>query len=121
MPYRAIILMLCTVALALLAVGLWVREIAPLVAATPSAQALTTGTRSAVDPGQQLRTLVKGTLVLTFMLILILMAVGIFSTWRAWIHRPPAERKKERTTYVDAWKLAGERLEEKKSPEMDDH
>ncbi len=115
MPYRPIILMLCTVALALLAVALWVREIAPLVAATPTVQVSPSTTHIAVDPGHQLRTLVKGTLILTFMLILLLMVVGIYSTWRAWIRRPPVERHKERTTYVDAWKLAGERLAQKEN------
>jgi hypothetical protein len=110
MRYRSIVLMLAGLAIGLAAIGLWIQHVTPLVKATPSAQMPAAG--GGTDPGHQLRVLVKGTLVLTLTLMTVLLLMGIFVTIRDWLRRPPVQRTGEKTQYVDAWKLAAERLKE---------
>ncbi len=100
--------MLAALAIGLAAVAVWVRQVAQLVAATPSAQFFAPG--ASVDPGHQLRILVKGTLALTLTLMAMLVLMGVFVTVRDWWRRPHAGRARQTTEYVDAWKLAAERF-----------
>ncbi len=57
--------------------------------------------------------MVKGTLVLSFIIICMLLVVGFFfATFREWIRFRSNEvvRRGKRTPYVDAWKIAAERM-----------
>ena len=93
MPYRALMWMLVTVGIALLVVGMWVRAIQPMLAEHQT---------------QEMTVLVWGTLLLAFVLINMLLIVGMLGAYREWMrHR---ERRSKQTKYVDAWKIAGERL-----------
>jgi hypothetical protein len=122
MPYRALFRTIVTVALALLAVGMWVRAVEPLLKSaqaastqpTGKAQAFSTSTAPNIAPPAEhgLQTLIRGTLLLCFLLICMLLLVGVFASFREWVryHTAAPERRKQRTRYVDAWKLAGERM-----------
>jgi len=147
MPYRAILITVVTVALALLAAGMWIRAIAPLLvevnastqpspehpgitdtsvvpqdaskpAALPATVAATTPTpatdpdRVPVRPDKQFKGLIKAITWATFIIIVLLFALGFFVTLRTWMRSLP-DKKSRKTRYVDAWKLAGERLEAK--------
>jgi hypothetical protein len=130
MPYRPLLWTLATVALTLLAVGIWITKVSPLVAgAREAAETAATQrveprvavgthpatTRAAVPtPDQGARRLVQGTFVLSFVLVCLLLIVGLAATFREWVRfhtvgRPP-QKKPSKTQYVDAWKIAGERM-----------
>lgn len=140
MPYRAVFITLITVTLALLAAGMWMRAISPLlvevnastqaatrpgttqshVASTPS-QTTSPSTTAATEPerpDRQFKDLVKAVMFATFLIVVLLFVLCLLATMRVWM-RAPARPK--RTRYVDAWKIAGERLptpggEEKDNP-----
>ena len=121
MPYRSILITLVTVMLALLAAGMWSRSIAPLLAtvnastqpstkpgeAHPGLTFPTTSSTQADRPDRQFKALVKATLLATFLIICLLFVIGFFTTLRTWMR---SAGKVKKTRYVDAWKLAGERL-----------
>ena len=98
MPYRALMWTLVTVGLAFLTVGMWMRAVQPMMAEH--------GT-------QEMTVLVKGTLLLAFVLIGMLLIVGLLGAYREWMRY--RGRKGKQTKYVDAWKIAGERLKMKES------
>jgi hypothetical protein len=131
MPYRALLWTIMTVALALLAVGLWVRAVGPLmvgaegVAETQSTKHEPRNAAAATKPAatrpapagaeQGLRRLVHGTLLLSFVLICMLLIVGLAGALREWVRFRTMGAGRERakaakTNYVDAWKIAGERM-----------
>ena len=117
MPYRSILITLVTVTLALLAAALWMRSIAPLLAEVnastrpsashPGLTFPTTSSTRADRPDRQFKGLIKATMLATFLIICLLFVIGFFTTLRSWM-RSPSKHKK--TRYVDAWKLAGERM-----------
>jgi uncharacterized membrane protein YidH (DUF202 family) len=123
MPYRALFRTIVTVALAFLAVGMWVRAVEPLLVEAQAAATQPAGaarTRPAANspqiappPEKGLSMLIRGTLLLSFLLICMLLLVGIFSSFREWVRYQTTaseRRKRSKTKYVDAWKLAGERM-----------
>lgn len=107
-----------TVGLALVAVGLWIHAVDPFVlaaggAATNPATSSAASTTGGTDAAHSLRLLVHGTLLLSFVLICGLLVVGFFATLREWVRYRSMRRTRDRerkTRYVDAWKLAGERM-----------
>jgi len=117
MPYRSILITLVTVTLALLAAAMWMRSIAPMLgevnastqpsASHPGLSFPTTSSKEAERPDRQFKALIKATMWATFLIICVLFVIGFFTTLRTWM-RAPAKHKK--TKYVDAWKLAGERM-----------
>jgi hypothetical protein len=127
MPYRALIITLATVTIALLAVGMWVRSIGPMLtevnAATqastepgfshPAAQPFDPTSGKPLPPDRQFKRVVKGTMILAFVLIGMLFVVGFFASLREWVRvRALALNKPAaKTPFVDAWKIAGERLQ----------
>jgi hypothetical protein len=106
MPLRAMITTLVTVTIALVAVGMWVAAISPMMREADANAAIA---HSSTAPASGMGPLVRGVLLLSFILVLLLLAVGVFATSREWIRRKSPERKKVRTKFVDAWKIAGER------------
>ena len=132
MPYRAILWTLVTTAVALLATGMWVRAVAPIMresaAATqraPAAVKPTTGPASTQrTPDESLHVIVNRTSLLAFMLITILLIVGLFATLREWLRHyaflRPA-RTPRKTHYVDAWKLSAERMKSEGPEEQPPH
>ena len=94
---------LVTTALALLAITLWLMVMSRMVAT--SAEIAPTGPTVEAD---HLRQLLRGTLILALLLVCMLLFLGFAATWREWTQ--PRESRKA-TRYVDAWKIAGERLQ----------
>jgi hypothetical protein len=128
MPYRAMLFTLVTTVVALLAAGMWVRAVSPMLAAATDAieAAHMTATNPATAPRPatrpesyvNLRKVIRGTLLLAFLLICFLLVVGLFATSREWVRYTTTRkeiRQGHKTRYVDAWKLAGERLKQKDS------
>ncbi len=129
MPYRAMITTVVSVVIALVAVAMWVRAVEPMVAVAAKAPGwelpLTmpanwpAGRDYYPPPERELRVLVKGTATLSLLLICLLLLVGFaFSSVREYVRRRTSakpERANQRTKYVDAWKLAGERLKSKEA------
>jgi hypothetical protein len=118
MPYRALLATLVTVALALLAVGMWAAVVGPMISAAQTHDAAA-ATAPGVPPRPavstlQLHALTRAVLILSFVLILMLLVVGLASTIRAWMRTKRPGRRRVRTRYVDAWKLSAERLDVKK-------
>lgn len=114
MPFRAMFATIVTVALALAAIGLWVRAVQPMLREAAVQSATAPATQAATSPAQSLSVLVRGTMILSFVLISLLLIVGFVATTREWARLIIAKRVQRRTKYVDAWKLAGERLDVKK-------
>ena len=127
MPYRSILITLVTVSLALLAAGLWMRSISPMIAevnastqpsTVPGNMSHSTISRlpssgCAVRQSLPMSRIGSGLpavwiMIATFLVISILFVIGFFTTLRAWM-RPPTKYKK--TRYVDVWKIAGLRKE----------
>lgn len=132
MPFRALLWMILSTALALLAVSLWVRAIHPMLSAnheapvatlTATTQAATQGSSTASmpaaqpldDPSRSLHFLVRGVLMLSFLLICLLLIVGIIATFRETLRFRGGGRtfssRQSKTTYTDAWRLAGRRVD----------
>ena len=125
-----------TVALALLAVGIWVRAVEPMVmtvkinaGVSPATQPTTESAAGSAanktsSPEKQMGILVRGTLLLSFVLICVLLVVGSFGAFQEWVrYRAGTAGRRgamEKTKYVDAWKLAGERLKEKQAGQEGD-
>jgi hypothetical protein len=122
-----------TVALALLALGLWIRGVEPVIKGAEQADEIAKVpvatqpiTRPATQPAEstKIKWVVQLTLLLAFVLICMLLLVGFFATFREWVRYGDRGRirRRERTQYVDAWKIAGERLDAagKKPPEDDE-
>ena len=119
-PYRAMFTTIVTVTLALVAVGMWIRAVEPMLAAAGAASPATQITGPETAPGtshspeHSLKLVVQGTLLLSFLLICLLLVVGFFATFREWVRfrmRKREGREGHKTKFVDAWKLAGERME----------
>jgi hypothetical protein len=128
MPYRALLWTIMTVALALLAVGMWVSAIRPSVAIVdadaasqparavePAPGATTQRGETSADFSRKLHRVVPMTALLSFVLICMLLIVGMAGALREWVRfrttGPGRVRKKPaKTKYVDAWKIAGERM-----------
>jgi hypothetical protein len=127
MPYRTILITLVTVTLALLVIGMWTRAIAPMLAEVnastqPSTApgsthpAITFPTTSSAEPAarpdRQFKMLVKGVAVIAFVLTSLLFVIGFFATLHSWARAfmRGGRGRAKRTPYVDAWKIAGERL-----------
>jgi hypothetical protein len=131
MPYRALLWTIMTVALALLAVGMWTRAVGPLMEGADAAAVTNGGTTqpakiepstkpaptrpAAVGSEQNLRRLVHGTLLLSFVLICMLLIVGLAGSFREWVRfrtmgAGRIRAKADKTKYVDAWKIAGQRM-----------
>jgi hypothetical protein len=120
MPYRSILITLVTVMLAILAYSMWMIAIAPripeVIASTqpstepgrshPGVSFPTTASAEVEQPDRQFKDLIKATMIATFLIICLLFVIGFFATLRSWMRAP----KPKRTRYVDAWKIAGERL-----------
>ena len=123
MPYRAMLSTIVTVALALLALGMWIRVVEPEIrgaahydeiAKVPAAtHAVTRPGTEDVPESTKARSVVQLTMLLAFVLICMLLLVGFFATFREWVRYGGRERlrRREKTAYVDAWKIAGERLD----------
>ena len=126
MPYRALIITLVTVTIALLAVGMWVRSIGPMLAEVnaatqpstvpgfshPAARPYDPASGARLPPDKQFKRLVKGTMILAFVLISMLFVVGFFASLREWVRvrTTVLDKPARKTAYVDAWKIAGERM-----------
>ena len=121
MPYRSVFVTVVTVLLALLAAGMYARAVVPMLAVVnastqPSTQrgnshpGVTFPTPSSSQPyarpDREFKALVKLTMIATFLIVCLLFVIGFFTTLRSWMRAP----KPKPTRYVDAWKLAGERL-----------
>jgi hypothetical protein len=128
MPYRSILITVVTVMLALLAAGMYARSIASMLlvvnaSTQPSTQPgnshpgvtfpTTSSTQPAARPDREFKALVKLTMIATFVIVCLLFVIGFFTTLRSWMRAP----KPKPTRYVDAWKLAGERLRVESEPE----
>src|SRR6185295_13830544 len=116
---------LVTVTVALLAVGMWVRSVGPMLASVnastqpsiepgfthPAAATHDATSSEPVPPDKQFKRVVKGTMILAFVLICMLFVVGFFASFREWVKvRTLAQNKPaKKTPFVDAWKLAGQR------------
>jgi hypothetical protein len=126
MPYRAMFATIVTVAFALLALGMWISVIEPVlvgaekadaVSTAPAARSVSPSATSAADVPEsvKVRWVMQGTLILAFVLICLLLIVGFGATFREWVRygsRQSLRRaEKTKTAYVDAWKLAGERMQ----------
>ena len=65
-------------------------------------------------PQKALATLVRGVLLLSFLLICLLFLVGFLAMVREWMRDASAPRRRwwrrRPTAYVDAWRLAGQRM-----------
>src|SRR5689334_5762570 len=94
MPYRAMIITVVTVTLALLVVGMWVRAIAPVLdqarASTQPATTLAenlpaTAPSTAPTAATSVSRIIRGTMLLSFMLICLMLIVGIFASFREWL------------------------------------
>src|ERR1043165_7459247 len=122
MPYRAMLWTVVSVTVALLAVGLWLRGVAPIIQGVradtqPSrehpvyVEAPTTNSAHEAPAHVMMKNLVNGVLGLAFILTCVLLVVGFFATLREWMRNRGAEkpRQKGKSNYVDAWKIAGER------------
>jgi len=109
MPLRSLLITLITVALALMAVVLWLGAVGPLVAQVGAATRPAPGA-GMTSPAFSLHLLFHSTLLLSFVLICLLLVVGLIATGREWLRRPHVMRPRYRTGYMDIWKLAGERL-----------
>lgn len=133
MPYRAMLFTLLTTVLALIVAGMWVRAVSPMLATATSAieAAGMTATNPATAPRPDtrpasyvsLRQVIRGTLLLSFVLICLLLIVGFFATSREWVRYTTTRRntrQREKTQYVDAWKLAGDRFKNAPAPPLDD-
>lgn len=110
MPFRAWLHTIVSVGIMLLAIGLWAGVVAKMyfkVAAPAVAQL----SPSAAQAAASLRQLFRGTLILSFILVLLVLAVGIAATWRERLRHKAERAERKRVPYVDAWKLAGERME----------
>jgi uncharacterized membrane protein len=128
MPYRSILITLVTVSLALLTIGMWTRAIAPMLAEVnastqpstapgsthPAVSFPTTSSAEpAARPDRQFKVLVKGVAGIAFILTCLLFVIGFFATLHSWarsLMKDGRGSKPKRTRYVDAWKIAGERL-----------
>ena len=135
MPYRAMFASIITVLLALVAVGMWIHTVAPILAeidvhtSEHAATAPLAPRQPSADrelPAEQqahAHRFVQGTLLLAFLLICVLLIVGFAATFREWIrYRTHAlsnsvQRAKNRTPYVDAWKMAADRMQMEHPPE----
>lgn len=121
MPYRALLYTLTTLALAFLAIGMWLRAMTPMLAevnaatqASPSHPAATypAGSQHVEKPERQFKGIFKGALLLSFVMLCIVLTVGFFATLREWVRfTTTAPERRKKTKYVDAWKLAGERAQ----------
>jgi hypothetical protein len=116
------------VMLALLAAGMYARAIAPMLAVVNASTQPSTApgnihpgvtfpTTSSAQPDRrpdlEFKALVRLTMIATFVIICLLFVIGFFTTLRSWMR----SSKPKRTRYVDAWKLAGERLKAAADPE----
>ena len=123
MPYRALLSTLVTVAIALLAAAMWAHAVAPMMAESSAAtQIAPAATRPGTEnPDHSLHLIVRATITLSFVLICMILVVGMFATMRSWIKytvaQKPAREKKTKTQYVDAWKIAGERMDPHSPPD----
>ncbi|MGN6367281.1 MAG: hypothetical protein ACTHN5_03380 [Phycisphaerae bacterium] len=108
-----------TVALALLALGLWIRGVEPVLKGAEEADKIAVATQPNTRPGlheapesAKARWIVQMTMLLAFVLICMLLLVGFFATFREWVRYGDrgSIRRREKTQYVDAWKIAGERM-----------
>jgi hypothetical protein len=63
------------------------------------------------DFSRKLHKTVPGVMILSLVLICLLLVVGFAATFREWARFSTRRRvvRGERTAYVDAWKIAGER------------
>ena len=102
--YRAMFYTLVTVALALLAITLWLMAMGHMLTGPANLAA----TRPLPD-AEPVRRLFRGTLILALLLVCLLLVLGFAASWREWI-RSGAAAKIRPTRYVDAWKVAGQRL-----------
>ncbi|MEI8196191.1 MAG: hypothetical protein WCI73_09810 [Phycisphaerae bacterium] len=110
MPFRVWLHTIVAVSLMLLAIGLWAKAVANMyfkVAVPATAQLSPSAAHAAVS----LRQLFRGTLILSFILVLLVLVVGFTATWRERLRHKAETANRKRVPYVDAWKLAGERLE----------
>ena len=134
MPYRAMIYTLLAVALALVTVAMWLRAVRPMVLRADEAETkyVVAGDawkaveyahdedRSIAHPTWALHRFINGVSLLNLLLMSSLLVVGFFATFREWVRiaalsGPKARR--QRTRYVDAWKLAGERARPQALPD----
>jgi ABC-type Fe3+ transport system permease subunit len=122
MPFRAVLYTLVCLALAFLAVGMWVRAISPMVAEVyastqpsathPGISATRPASTQADRPDKQFKGILRATLILSFIAICLVLVIGLFATLREWFRMTLKEDpKRRRTRYIDAWKLAGERAQ----------
>ena len=112
MPFRALMHTLVAVGIMLLAIALWAGVVGRLLfkVAQPATQSA-----GATSPAiQSLRHLFRGTLMLSLILVLLVLVVGVIATWRQRLRHKPESPPRKRVPYVDAWKLAGQRM---KTPE----
>jgi len=114
-----------TIALAMLVLGMWIRGIGPIldeakqVDAAATAPVANTATEAsteaaAVEEAKLDKDHVQGVMLLSFSLVCLLLVVGFASTFREWVRYSARGRMgrlvRSKTEYVDAWKIAGERL-----------
>ncbi len=119
MPFRALVWMVISIALALLTVSLWLGAIRPLLLNLPAPVATTQSSTSPAATVDQsataLRSLIRAVLLLSFVLITLLLLVGLIATYRELLRARSLGRRfsssPAKTPYTDIWKLAGRRAE----------
>jgi uncharacterized membrane protein len=126
MPYRAMFSTVITATVALLALTMWLWYVAPLVAATGwgNGGVATRVSANGESPERQLRGFIEMVMLASFVLICLLLIVGFAATFREWVRygtrKPDIGGKSKKTPFVDAWKIAGERLNVEPTEESDD-
>ncbi len=102
MPYRALLITMVTCGLALLAAALYALSVAPF---------LTTTSAGAATRNSNVLELTRGTLMLAFVLICLLLIIGVAASLREWFRLRSRTHFKNKTPYVDAWRIAGQRMQ----------
>lgn len=128
MLLRSMLFTIATVALALVGVALWVHQVHGILAGSKQADTVLPVPRpypasTQKTPTEQLSAMARGTILLSFLLTCFLVVVGLAAASREWIRyltRKPPARGKEKTAYVDAWKIAGERAAPEPPEELEE-
>lgn len=126
MSSRGLLLGIFTIGVAVTIISLWIGAVGPMLAplgasgrpphTTSMPSVSTVASNAAVDssrrPAPDLLSLVGATMLLAFILLCLLLAITLIATMREMLVGSQT-KKSTKTTYVDAWKLAGKRLTEK--------
>lgn len=111
MPMRALFYTMVAAGIMLLIIVLWAGTMAHIYReVAPATQPLVGTTTMALKNASNIRQIFRGTLILSLLLLGLLLVVGAIATWRARVRHSTESGTRKPTRYVDAWKLAGERM-----------